>query len=123
MASKPAQIKRGDTWDDILEYTDEDTGLPIDVTGAHASLMLRKVDQNTGVISTTSSLEGDSDTGDILVGDTDGLVTLAIHYTKTEALEADAIYACDVQLTFANDVRRSTDTFFVKVAGDITYST
>lgn len=74
--------------------------LIIDVTGCTAKMQFRRTAQSAHVL-----LEASTDNGKLVVGTTDGNVTLTLTATDTAALKNDCAYDCKLTFTDGTEVR------------------
>lgn len=82
---KPLQltlsIYQGQTFNDVLALSDDTTGDPVDLTGYSAKMQAR-----FDIADTSPVLTWSSDTGEIVLGGTEGTITFAVGPAATAAL-------------------------------------
>lgn len=106
------QYKRGDTFSLTVEFKD-DVGTPLDLTGCSARLHFKLI--NCGVTNLSLSSLGNEISFDL----TAGKVLIEANYNKTEHLKIGR-YRADLEITFPDNTRVSSETFFVDIVKDIT---
>lgn len=106
------QCKRGDTFSLTVEFKD-DVGAPLDLTECSARLHFKLI--NSGVTALSLSSLGNG----ISVNESAGTVLIEANYNKTEHLKVGR-YRADLEITFPDNTRVSSETFFVDIVYDIT---
>lgn len=109
MAVKQARIFRGDTWEREWRLTDE-SGVPIDLTGAAARVQARDADGNLVIEASTVD-------GRLVLGGIAGTAVMAV--PKEATLIAPASYRFDFEVTYAGGRRRTYEQNVLIVLEDI----
>ncbi|WP_295445105.1 BppU family phage baseplate upper protein [uncultured Thiodictyon sp.] len=108
---KGISTKRGDTWTVVFTVRDS-AGVVIELTDATARLQLKAPRATQAVLSV-------SDADALTIDEHAGTITLAVPY-ETMADIAPGTYQADLEITFQDKTRTSTDTFIVNIVEDIT---
>jgi hypothetical protein len=106
------QCKRGDTFSLTIEFKDG-AGTPLDLAGCSARLHFKLI--NSGVTALSLSSSGN----EISFNELAGTVLIEANYNKTEYLKIGR-YRADLEITFPDNTRVSSETFFVDIVNDIT---
>lgn len=106
-------VKRGDTLSLLFSIKDS-AGAAYDLSDCTARLQIRNKSGSRVYLSATS------DPADgLTINAVAGTIALAVAYADTEELVPGTYYA-DLELTFNGTERRSSETFQVRIAQDIT---
>lgn len=101
-------VKRGDTWRQPFTWRQgSETGDPVDLTGCTAALQVRDAAGEL-VLDATLDLTIDGPNG-----------TITVDTQIPEDLEPGK-YLFDIEMTYSDGFRQSTDTQYLKVVADIT---
>lgn len=110
--SSTFQFKRGDTFSLVFEIKTNDGGV-VNLDEYTARLQLKPSNKNNIVLTALS--ENNELT---IMGDA-GFVYLDVDYNKTEHI-TPGLYRADLELTSAEGIRTSTETFMIRIVEDIT---
>ncbi len=105
-------VKRGDTWTVNFAYTDSE-GAPINLLGASCAMDLRGLYDETVLMSLSDV------SGELTINGAIGEIDLLVPYADMEPLGLGT-YRADMEVTYPNGVRSSSETFGVDIVEDIT---
>jgi hypothetical protein len=108
----PVKIFRGDTWNRVLELSDE-SEKPINLTGASSKLYVRDRSGQITITATTSN-------GYLTIDPTNGRVILRVPPSVTEELQIGT-YKFDWEITFPGGDKYTCDSDTLIIQGDVTY--
>jgi hypothetical protein len=105
------KLYRGDTWTRTWLLQRQDR-TPIDLTGATARLQVRDTSGNL-------MLEASTVNGKITITPAEGRIDMVIPYDAM--IMPIGKYRYDLEITYANGVRRTYDSNLIEILEDITY--
>ena len=105
-------FKRGDTWQPVFRYADAD-GNAIDLSGCSARMQARLLPTTSPAFTLSTADQS------LVIDGPEGKVTAQLDKAVSAQIRPGK-YKADLEITYTDGTRQSTDTFTVTVIEDIT---